>query len=96
MEIKIITIDFYHNTILDYPVIWDILDLVNLKPLFVLRVVQFVVIYFGKLWTFFIYRKLICKLNLSNTLESGMKHVLSLSICITNSICFAQLKLLEP
>lgn len=76
MESRSITV-FYYSTIFDYPVIWDVLDLVNLKHLFDLLRGS---ICHDLLWKimdiFFIYRKLTCNLNLSKDLGSGMKHVL--------------------
>lgn len=87
MEIKIITV-FYYNTIFDYPVIWDILDLVSLKLLFVLPRGS-VCHLFWKIMGIFLFTEsfFICKLNLRKDLESGMKLVLPLSLCITSSIC---------
>lgn len=56
MEIEISSIVFY-CTIFDYPVIWDVLDLVNLKSL-LYCVVQFFMTYFGKMMGILICRKL--------------------------------------
>lgn len=36
---------------------------------------------------FYLQKGFICNLNLSKDLESWMKHVLPLSLCITSSIC---------
>lgn len=59
MESRSITV-FYYSTIFDYPVIWDVLDLVNLKHLFDLLRGS---ICHDLLWKimdiFFIYRKLV-------------------------------------
>lgn len=86
MEIEITIIVFY-CTIFDYPVIWDVLDLVNLKSL-LYCVVQFFMTYFGKLWEFlFAENFLICNLNNSKDLESWMKPELPFSMCLTISIC---------
>lgn len=88
MEIKIITVFSYYNTIFDYPVSWGILELVNLKHLFVLPRGS-VCHLFWKIMGIFLFTEsfFICKLSLSEDLESGRKHVLPLSLCITSSIC---------
>lgn len=86
MEIKIITVLSYYNIFLLSSELGY--SGVSLKHLFVLPRGS-VCHLFWKIMGIFLFTEsfFICKLSLSEDLESGRKHVIPLSLCITSSIC---------